>query len=98
MPPAIPVEPSPVAPVAPPVLKRHFECTEKGSSKFWEVAVTDNNQTVRFGRIGSSGQTMTKSFPTPEACGRDTERMIQEKLRKGYLEKKPPASSPGSAS
>ncbi len=84
-----PLPPEPVAP--PPVVasapKRYFECTEKGSSKFWEVAVTGKDQVVRFGRIGSAGQVLTKTFPDPAAADRDTERMIQEKLRKGYKEK-----------
>ncbi len=31
---------------------RRFEFAEESSNKFWEVTVSDNTLTVRFGRIG----------------------------------------------
>ncbi len=85
--PPLPPEPVTPPPIVATIPKRYFECTEKGSSKFWEVALTGKDQVVRFGRIGSAGQVMTKSFPDPDAAGRSTESLIQEKLRKGYKEK-----------
>jgi predicted DNA-binding WGR domain protein len=42
--------------------------------------------TVRFGRIGSPGQTLTKTFSDGEAAQRDYERLIRRKLSKGYRE------------
>jgi predicted DNA-binding WGR domain protein len=41
---------------------------------------------VRFGRIGTTGQTSTKAFPDEAAAAKFAEKMIQEKLAKGYQE------------
>ena len=38
-------------------MKRYFEFIEGSSSKFWEISVSDKIVTVRFGRIGTNGQT-----------------------------------------
>lgn len=65
---------------------RRFEFVEGNSSKFWEVSLSDNEQTVRYGRIGTAGQSKTKSFPNAEAAQRDTEKLIAEKTGKGYRE------------
>ncbi len=35
---------------------RRFEFKEGSSNKFWEVSVSGNTLTVRFGRIASEGQ------------------------------------------
>jgi predicted DNA-binding WGR domain protein len=69
-----------------PSVPRHFTCSEEGSSKFWEVVVDGNQLTIRFGRIGTNGQTQTKTFTTPEAAGREQEKLIRSKLAKGYIE------------
>ena len=42
--------------------------------------------TVRYGRIGTQGQTNTKSFPDEAAAARHAEKLIQEKTGKGYRE------------
>jgi len=72
----------------PPVTKgvRKFEFVEGGSSKFWEIAVDGPRTTVRFGRIGTAGQSLTKEFGSPPDASRDAERLIREKLAKGYKE------------
>jgi hypothetical protein len=41
---------------------------------------------VWFGRIGSQGQSQTKAFVSPAAAQSDADRLIVEKLRKGYRE------------
>ena len=43
-------------------MKRHFELVEGNSSKFWEISTAGNDVTVRFGRIGTNGQTQTKDL------------------------------------
>jgi predicted DNA-binding WGR domain protein len=67
---------------------RSFEFIEGGSRKFWEISVSGARHTVRFGRIGSAGQSKTKDFPDPAAAERDARRLINEKLAKGYVEKR----------
>jgi predicted DNA-binding WGR domain protein len=41
---------------------------------------------VQFGRVGTKGQTQTKTFATPEAAAREREKLIRSKLAKGYAE------------
>jgi DNA ligase-1 len=67
-------------------MPRHFEFVEGTSSKFWEVAVAGNDVTVRFGRIGTGGQTQTKTFADGEKAQKHAEKLIAEKTGKGYLE------------
>lgn len=42
-----------------------LECKEGSSNKFWEVTVSGNTLTVRFGRIGTAGQEKSKTFANP---------------------------------
>ena len=52
--------------------------------KFGEVSNDGVKVTVRYGRIGTQGQTQTKTFGTVERAGREVEKLTAEKLRKGY--------------
>ncbi len=65
----------------------HLEFIEAKSSKFWEISVRGNEQTVRFGRIGSRGQSLTKSFPDHDAALADSKRQAAAKRGKGYRPK-----------
>jgi len=67
-------------------MPRHFEFVEGSSSKFWEIAVNGKDVTVRFGRIGTAGQTQTKSFVDSAAAQKHADKLIGEKSRKGYRE------------
>ena len=40
-----------------------YELVEGSSSKFWQILVEGETLTVTFGRIGTAGQTKTKTFP-----------------------------------
>ena len=46
--------------------KHHFEFVGGSSAKFWEIGVSGNDVTVRFGRIDSQGQTQVKTFHDAE--------------------------------
>lgn len=65
---------------------RRFELVEGTSSKFWEVAVAGTDVTVRFGRIGTNGQTKTKSFASAAAAQTEHDTLVKEKTGKGYRE------------
>lgn len=65
---------------------RRFVYVGGSSSKFWEVAVAGLNVSVRYGRIGTEGQGTTKVFPDQAALNRHTEKLIAQKLAKGYSE------------
>ncbi|OUL21408.1 molybdenum metabolism regulator [Nostoc sp. RF31YmG] len=66
--------------------KTYLELSEaSGSShKFYEVIVKDTQVSIRYGRIGDSGQTQTKTYPTPDKAKADANKKIKEKLAKGY--------------
>ena len=66
---------------------RYFEFISEGSKKFWEITVGDTSFTVRFGRMGTAGQTQTKSFAESNVARDEAEKLIAEKVRKGYRER-----------
>ncbi len=66
--------------------RRHFEFVEGSSSKFWEVSVEGCDLTTRWGRIGTDGQSKTKSFATAAKAQAEHDKLIAEKVGKGYQE------------
>ena len=70
-------------------MKRRFEFVRGTSSKFWDVSVANCTVTICFGRIGTAGQSQTKEFASPAAAQQHADKMIAEKVRKGYLETVP---------
>ncbi len=67
--------------------RRYFEFVEGKSSKFWEITVDETSVTVRFGRIGTNGQSQTKTFGDEDAAAAHAEKLIAEKTGKGYVER-----------
>ena len=65
---------------------RRFEFVEGSSSKFWEVDVAGDVLTVRYGRIGTQGQTQTKTFASAAKAQAEHDKLVREKTGKGYLE------------
>ena len=66
--------------------ERIFHFSEGAAHKFWSVAVDEATQTVRWGRIGTTGQEQTKTFDTADAARDATTRLIAAKMKKGYIE------------
>lgn len=66
--------------------KRRFEFIDDKSRKYWEVQLHGKGFTVVYGRIGTAGQTQTKDFPTEEKAQKEYEKLVDEKLKKGYEE------------
>lgn len=66
--------------------KVYLELSEAdgGSHKFYEVIIKDSELTIRYGRIGDTGQTQTKTYPSPEKAKAEATKKINEKLKKGY--------------
>jgi predicted DNA-binding WGR domain protein/cell wall assembly regulator SMI1 len=71
---------------------RRFEFKEGSSNKFWEVTVSGNTLTVRFGRVGTKGQEKLKTFTTPTLAKNEQDKLIAEKQGKGYREAGSPSS------
>jgi len=65
---------------------RHFEYKDDKSSKFWEISPTGNGFTVRYGKIGTEGQTQTKEFADTATTENQAQKLIAEKVGKGYQE------------
>ena len=63
---------------------KRLTCTEDGSNKFWEAAVDINKLIVRFGKIGTKGQTQVKTFKDYEQANKEMERLVREKVGKRY--------------
>ncbi len=67
-------------------MTRRFEFVGGSSAKFWEVNVVCCDVTIRYGRIGTAGQSFTKPFPDPAAARKHVEKLVAEKTAKGYVE------------
>ena len=67
-------------------MKRTFVNQTDGSNKFWTIEQAGNSYTVMWGKIGTEGRTTTKSFEINEMCQKEAEKLLREKLSKGYHE------------
>jgi predicted DNA-binding WGR domain protein len=72
---------------------RRFEFVGGTSAKFWEIGHLGSEVTVRFGRLGTNGQTQTKDLGSEAAAALHVETLVSEKLAKGYVEVSGPASA-----
>ncbi|MGZ3423537.1 MAG: WGR domain-containing protein, partial [Polyangiales bacterium] len=61
-----------------------YELSEGTSNKFWEIELEGSSFTTRYGRIGTEGQVTTKSFATPVEAKKAYEKIVAEKVKKGY--------------
>ena len=67
-------------------MTRRFEFVGGNSAKFWEIDCQGKDVTVRYGRLGTTGQVQTKSFATPDAADGHAQKLIRQKQGKGYVE------------
>jgi len=65
---------------------RHFELIEGNSRKFWEIEQDGTDLNIRWGRIGTAGQSQTKSFADAVKAAAALDKLVGEKTRKGYTE------------
>lgn len=65
---------------------RRFEFSEGGSQKFWEIDVRGSDFTVRYGKIGTEGQSKTTACGSADQAIAESAKLIREKTRKGYQE------------
>jgi predicted DNA-binding WGR domain protein len=82
-----PVVPPPTAAAFASASVRYFEFVGGSSSKFWEITFAGSAFTVRFGRIGTEGQSQSKRFGDEAQAEREAKSLIAEKVRKGYAER-----------
>ena len=65
---------------------RRFEMTEGSASKFWEISMEGSAFTVRYGRLGTDGQTQRKEFADEAKAQAAANKLVAEKTGKGYVE------------
>lgn len=63
-----------------------YEFVEGNSSKFWEVELQGNTLNLKWGRIGTDGQAQQKTFASPDKARAEHDKLVAEKLKKGYHE------------
>src|SRR6185503_3796842 len=51
---------------------------------FWEISLEGSSYTTRYGKIGTDGQTTSKNWGSPANAKREYEKIIAEKVKKGY--------------
>jgi predicted DNA-binding WGR domain protein len=66
---------------------RYFEFVQGASNKFWEISQAGNTMTTRWGRIGSSGQSKSKSFVDEQSAASAVAALIEDKTAEGYIER-----------
>ncbi len=66
--------------------KTYLEFSDPGGAehKFYEIMVEGTDLTIRYGRIGTDGQSSTKTFPDAARAQAEADKKIREKRRKGY--------------
>lgn len=76
---------------------RYLEMTEGSSSKFWEISANGSVVITRYGKLDTPGQTTEKDCGDPAAARKLYEKLVREKLGKGYVEHKAGESDSKSA-
>ncbi|MGE3804078.1 MAG: WGR domain-containing protein [Gemmataceae bacterium] len=66
---------------------RTFEFNDGRSKKFWNIELSGRKFTVTYGRIGTAGQTQSKTFADDAKARAAHDKLIAEKVGKGYVEK-----------
>lgn len=67
-------------------MKKHLKYIDDTSDKFWQIDVNEQQFTVTYGKNGTSGVTQIKTFDSNETCLAAAEKLLNEKIKKGYSE------------
>ncbi|SVB89353.1 uncharacterized protein METZ01_LOCUS242207, partial [marine metagenome] len=72
--------------------KHYYELIDDKSSKFWEIEQKGSAVHLRWGKIGTQGQSKIKELDSKEDATKEVDKLIRQKTKKGYLSGKPAAS------
>lgn len=67
-------------------MKKHLKYIDGSSDKFWQIEVSNSEYTVTYGRNGTAGTSQTKTFTEKDECLKVAEKLLNEKIKKGYSE------------
>ncbi len=77
-------------------MKRRLEMKAGSTQKFWSIERSSATRIVNFGRIGTNGQTKTKTFASAAEAKASADKLVAQKLRKGSTDAGPaPGAVPG---
>ena len=65
---------------------RELSYSDGSSNKFWKIDLSGKSHTVVFGKIGTAGQTKTKDFGSDAEARKSFDKLIEQKLKKGYTD------------
>jgi Leucine-rich repeat (LRR) protein/predicted DNA-binding WGR domain protein len=71
-----------------------YELVDASSKKFWDITLAGTSFTTTYGRIGTVGQSTTRSFDSVEQAKSAYAKLIAAKEKAGYLLCKRPAVEP----
>lgn len=67
-------------------MKRAFLHQDNKLQKFWTIDYDGLDFCVNYGKYGAIGKFAVKEFASEEECVREAEKLIRQKLKKGYRE------------
>ncbi|MDN3692347.1 DUF4240 domain-containing protein [Chryseobacterium tructae] len=67
-------------------MKRNLINQNGVSDKFWNIEYWENTQKIVFGKTGTKGRETIKEFTNEEECISESEKLIAQKIKKGYTE------------
>ncbi|WP_114166165.1 WGR domain-containing protein [Exiguobacterium sp. TNDT2] len=56
------------------------------TKKFWNIRVGSDEFAVHYGKLGTIGKVQIKYFESDGICRKEADKLIRQKLRKGYVE------------
>lgn len=65
-------------------MKKAFISKSEKSNKFWTINYSGCDFSVNYGKVGTFGKFQIKEFDTEEKCNKEAEKLISQKLKKGY--------------
>jgi predicted DNA-binding WGR domain protein len=68
-------------------MKKQLTYKDDKSDKFWSIETNGNSFTVTYGKVGTSGASQTKTFKSEYECENEAEKLVKEKVKKGYAER-----------
>lgn len=71
-------------------MKHHLTYKDDKSDKFWQIETAENSYTVTFGKANTNGSSKTTNFDSEAECMKEANKLVSEKLKKGYTEKTQP--------
>ncbi len=64
---------------------RRLEFPAKNPDRFWEVEQSGATYTMRWGKLGTTGATQSKTLDTPQKTAREVDRLVEERIAKGFV-------------